>query len=252
MPKSRSGRRPPTRRRPTTGASKPVKVKGPTHPVYIAVMLGLMLAGLAWLVVNYLAGDVDPVHGRARLVELPDRLLAHRDRPADDHAVALTPNQSSPAVDNSCGQLGMTAPREWSPAAGLVVCGWVARWRRRPGSCCLGRPRPDPAGRLLAGVAAVGLRGRAFGTRARPRLRADPDGLTVGGLSRARHYPWPLVQDVRVLQVRRLGRRSSLLELDTVTADGDERLLVFGRLDLAEDPEDVAPQVLALRPTRGP
>ncbi|WP_214406696.1 cell division protein CrgA [Pseudonocardia lacus] len=35
----------------------PVKVKGPTHPIYIAVMLGLMLAGLAWLVVNYLAGD---------------------------------------------------------------------------------------------------------------------------------------------------------------------------------------------------
>jgi hypothetical protein len=35
----------------------PVKVKGPTHPIYITVMLGLMLAGLAWLVVNYLAGD---------------------------------------------------------------------------------------------------------------------------------------------------------------------------------------------------
>jgi hypothetical protein len=28
--------------------------------VYVAVMLGLMLAGLAWLVVNYLAGDVIP------------------------------------------------------------------------------------------------------------------------------------------------------------------------------------------------
>lgn len=38
----------------------PVKVKGPTHPVYIAVMLGLMLAGLAWLVVNYLAVDSIP------------------------------------------------------------------------------------------------------------------------------------------------------------------------------------------------
>jgi cell division protein CrgA len=40
--------------------SKPVKVAGPTHPVYVAVMLGLMLAGLAWLVTNYLAGDVIP------------------------------------------------------------------------------------------------------------------------------------------------------------------------------------------------
>lgn len=35
----------------------PVKVAGPSHPVYVAVMLGLMLAGLLWLVVNYLAGD---------------------------------------------------------------------------------------------------------------------------------------------------------------------------------------------------
>jgi hypothetical protein len=37
----------------------PVKVKsaGPSHPVYVAVMLGVMLLGLAWLVVNYIAGD---------------------------------------------------------------------------------------------------------------------------------------------------------------------------------------------------
>lgn len=39
------------------GATTPVKVAGPSHPVYVAVMLGLMLVGLAWLVVNYLAGD---------------------------------------------------------------------------------------------------------------------------------------------------------------------------------------------------
>jgi uncharacterized YccA/Bax inhibitor family protein len=36
----------------------PVKVKaGPSHPVYLAVMFGMMLLGLAWLVVNYLAGE---------------------------------------------------------------------------------------------------------------------------------------------------------------------------------------------------
>ena len=35
----------------------PVKVKGPTHPVYVAVFVGLWIVGLAWLVVNYLAGD---------------------------------------------------------------------------------------------------------------------------------------------------------------------------------------------------
>lgn len=30
---------------------------GPSHPLYVAVMLGMMLLGLLWLVVNYLAGD---------------------------------------------------------------------------------------------------------------------------------------------------------------------------------------------------
>jgi hypothetical protein len=42
---------------PANVSRRPVKVAGPTHPVYVAVMLGLMLLGLAWLVVNYLAGD---------------------------------------------------------------------------------------------------------------------------------------------------------------------------------------------------
>jgi hypothetical protein len=36
----------------------PVRVKtGPSHPVYLVVMFGVMLLGLAWLVVNYLASD---------------------------------------------------------------------------------------------------------------------------------------------------------------------------------------------------
>lgn len=55
MPKSK------VRKKPTYAATPagrtPVKVAGPSNPVYVVVMLGLMLAGLAWLVVNYLAGD---------------------------------------------------------------------------------------------------------------------------------------------------------------------------------------------------
>lgn len=37
----------------------PVKARaaGPSHPAYVTVMLGTMLLGLVWLVVNYLAGD---------------------------------------------------------------------------------------------------------------------------------------------------------------------------------------------------
>ena len=61
MPKSKVRKKdvytaPPDRR-------TPVKVRGagPSHPVYIVVMLGMMLLGLAWLVVNYLAGQDIPV-----------------------------------------------------------------------------------------------------------------------------------------------------------------------------------------------
>lgn len=144
----------------------------------------------------------------------------------------------------------MSAPvREWSPAAGLVGLAWVGAAAAGGWLVAGWRSGADPAGLLLAAVAAVGLLVAAtFGSRARPRLRVDPDGLTVGGMLRPRHHPWPFVRGVRVLRVRRLGRAGSLLEVDTVSASGAERLLVFGRLDLAADPEDVAPQVLALRP----
>jgi uncharacterized membrane protein len=56
MPKSKVRKK--TAYTPPANVSRtPVKVAGPTHPVYVAVMLGLMLLGLVWLVVNYLAGD---------------------------------------------------------------------------------------------------------------------------------------------------------------------------------------------------
>lgn len=142
-----------------------------------------------------------------------------------------------------------TGVREWSPAAGLVALAWLLAAGAALWCGALLSTGSDPAGCLLAAVATAGAALAAvFGTRARPRLRADPDGLTVGGLFRSRHTPWPFVTDVRVLRVRRLGRESSLLEVDTIAADGTERLLVFGRLDLAADPEDVAPQLRALRP----
>ncbi len=61
MPKSKV-RKKPTYTAPANDArsTTPVKVKGPTNPIYVAVFLGLMLAGLAWLVVNYLAVDYIP------------------------------------------------------------------------------------------------------------------------------------------------------------------------------------------------
>lgn len=137
----------------------------------------------------------------------------------------------------------------WSPALGLVVLAWVAAVAAAGWCAALWVAGSDPAGRLVAGTAALGCAIAAvFGTRARPRLQADAGGVTVGGLRRARHHPWPLVTRVRVLRVRRFGRTTSLLEIDTVTATGDEQLYVFGRLDLDADPEDVAARLLVLRP----
>ncbi len=143
----------------------------------------------------------------------------------------------------------MSDAQEWSPASGLVIMAWLVAAGAALWCVALWWTGSDPVGGLLAAVTALGAGFAAlFGTRARPRLRADPDGLTVGGLFRSRHHPWPFVTDVRVLRVRRFGRESSLLEVDTVAADGSERLLVFGRLHPPAAPEDVAPQLPALRP----
>lgn len=46
---------------PPTDRQTPVKVRlGPSHPVYVGVMLGLMVLGLAWLVVYYIAAQHIP------------------------------------------------------------------------------------------------------------------------------------------------------------------------------------------------
>lgn len=144
--------------------------------------------------------------------------------------------------------------RSWSPAPGLVALTWIVAAAGAAWCAALWAAGSDPAGRLLAAVAALGFGAIAlFGTRARPRLVADVDGLTVGGLVRARHHPWPLVRTVRVRRTRRLGREAGLLEIDTVTATGDERLYVLGRLDLGEDPDEVAAVlVLVQELRRGP
>lgn len=135
----------------------------------------------------------------------------------------------------------------WSPSRGLVALAWVGALAAL-GWCLLVGTTGDRAGLLLAAVAAAGLGLAAvYGTRARPRLRVDASGVTVTGLAGPRHHPWTRVTGVRVLPVRRLGRTASLLEIDVVEPDGPERLLVFGRLDLDADPEDVAATVRATR-----
>lgn len=99
----------------------------------------------------------------------------------------------------------------------------------------------DPVGRVLA-VAAVALLGflALIATVARPRLAADSDGIRVGRLRGALRWSWRDVHRIEVLRTRRLGRVSSVLELEACDPDGTERLFVLTRLDLGADPDQVA------------
>ena len=69
----------------------PVKVKaGPSSVWFVVFFLGLMVIGLAWLLVFQLASSLDPVPGRTRPVELCDRLCFHDHRAVADYALAVT------------------------------------------------------------------------------------------------------------------------------------------------------------------
>ncbi|BBF98849.1 MULTISPECIES: PH domain-containing protein [Pseudonocardia] len=139
--------------------------------------------------------------------------------------------------------------RAWSTPAGVVALLWVLAVVAAGWLAALVVAGADPAGRLVAGVAALGLAlAAASGTRARPRLAAGPDGITVRRLTWTRHVPWSGVDDIRVLRTRRLGRESTLLELELRDIDGQERLVVLGRPELGDDPQDVAEALTALRP----
>lgn len=94
----------------------------------------------------------------------------------------------------------------------------------------------DPPGRVLAGIAAVGLLTFAtFSWRARPKLAISEDGLTVRGWSRTRILRRNDVRSIRITEFRRIARKVRLLEIDTA----DDRLLVMTRWDLGTDPLDV-------------
>lgn len=94
----------------------------------------------------------------------------------------------------------------------------------------------DAPGRILVGVAAVGLLiFAAFSFRARPKLAITDDGLVVRGWWRTRVLPRSAIDVIRITEFRRLARTVRLLEVDTV----DGRLTVFSRWDLGTDPIEV-------------
>ncbi len=107
----------------------------------------------------------------------------------------------------------------------------------------------DPAGRLLLGLAVLGLAvATVLGARLRPRLCVDVRGLTVRGVTGTLRLAWSEVEQVEVVRTRRLGRNVPVLEISP--RDTEERvgsLVVLTRLDLGAEPQDVHDRLLAVR-----
>ncbi|MHA6797786.1 PH domain-containing protein [Bounagaea algeriensis] len=133
--------------------------------------------------------------------------------------------------------------RSWSTPLGLVVTGWVlvaaaAVW------WLLSTEAVD---RLFIGVIALALLAlTGYATACRPRLRADPHGVTVHGLRGRRRFGWSEVTP-RTHEQRRHGRTTRTVELETTGGE----LFVLGRFDLGADPEDVAAELERLHRERG-
>ena len=68
--------------------------------------------------------------------------------------------------------------------------------------------------------------------RARPKLAIKNDALVTRGLMGETVLQHADIKLIRITEFRRIGRKTRLLEIDTV----DDRLLVFTRWDLGTDP----------------
>lgn len=132
-------------------------------------------------------------------------------------------------------------PTSWAPRQNVVVVGWAITLLLLVGAVWL-VVDGDVGGTVLTGLAMAAAGALTLhGTLLRPRLAAGPEGVlarTVGG---PRRFSWHEAR-FRLRTTRRLGRDSTTLELES----GDH-LLVFGRIDLGEDPRDVLDVLTALR-----
>jgi len=122
---------------------------------------------------------------------------------------------------------------EWSPPAlGIAACG-ILGLILAIGAVTL---ITEPPGRILVGIAAVGLiLFASFSWRARPKLAISDDGLVIRGWTRSNLLTRGDIKIIRITEFRRLARKVRLLEIDTT----DDRLLVFTRWDLGTDPLNV-------------
>jgi hypothetical protein len=119
---------------------------------------------------------------------------------------------------------------EWSPpTAGIAALG-IGGLILAAGAVTL---ITDLPGRVLVGIAACGLIVFAsLSWRARPKLAIRNDVLVARGLVGETELRHADIKLIRITEFRRIGRKTRLLEIDTV----DDRLLVFTRWDLGTDP----------------
>jgi len=128
-------------------------------------------------------------------------------------------------VDNSAG-----VGQSWGPSVGAI--GGVALAGVLMAVVCA-TVATDPPGRLLSGVAAVGLLVFAAGSwRGRPRLAITADGLVYRGWISTQTLRREQIEALRITQFRRWGRTVRLLEIDAKSG----RLIVLSRWDLGGDP----------------
>ena len=101
----------------------------------------------------------------------------------------------------------------------------------------------DPAGRLLLGIAALGLLTVGVADLLlRPRLVADRTGVQVRTLASRHRLPWSAIQRVAVDEHTRYGLTSRTLELEA-----GELFVVLGKRALGADPRDVADTLARIR-----
>ena len=122
---------------------------------------------------------------------------------------------------------------EWGPSTlGIAGCGLFGLMMATATVTLI----TDPPGRILAGIAAVGLiLFASMSWRARPKLAITDDGLAIRGWWRTQVLRRTDIKIIRITEFRRIARKVRLLEIDTV----DDRLLVFTRWDLGTDPLNV-------------
>jgi hypothetical protein len=122
---------------------------------------------------------------------------------------------------------------EWEPrAAGVAGCGLAGALMATASVTLV----TDPPGRILTGVAAVGLILFAGLTwRARPKLAITPGGLVLRGWFRTQVLQHSDIKIIRITEFRRHARTVRLLEVEPVTGG----LVVFSRWDLGTNPLEV-------------